>query len=161
VPNDIHTASGREITFSIVAHLAASCWTYGTVHLVPVTERRKVKQMKDILIWRVYHTAAAILLRSAVHTWLQSNTLLKYQVVCVLVGLHYHFIRTCSRALARTHAKTHECCNICSPVCVRMYVCVCMYYVYVYVYIYIYIYIYIYWLAANQLTSQEGLCTME
>jgi hypothetical protein len=39
-----------EITSSIVAHLAASYWTYSTVHLVPVTEQGKVKQMKDILI---------------------------------------------------------------------------------------------------------------
>ena len=50
VPNDVCTASRREITLSIVAHLAVSCWTYSTVHVVPVTERRKVKQMKDILI---------------------------------------------------------------------------------------------------------------
>jgi hypothetical protein len=57
-----------EVTTSLVAHVAAGYWTYSTVHLVPVTEQRKVKQMKDILIYRVYHAAAAILLYSAVHT---------------------------------------------------------------------------------------------
>jgi hypothetical protein len=41
---------------------------------------------------------------------------------CVLVRMHYHFIRTCSSERARTHANTHECCNICSPVCLRIYV---------------------------------------
>jgi len=70
----------------------------------------------------VYHTAAAILLCSTVHTWLQSDTLLKYQVVCWFVRMHYHFIRTCSSERARTQPNTHECCNICSPVCV----CVCV-----------------------------------